>query len=77
MTTRLQKRWSGRLRTLGALLVLLGLVGLADRLVGLTAPSTGLSPVGRQVVPMWAVLAVLALGVGSFALGKRWSGSGG
>jgi hypothetical protein len=73
MPSRLQKRWSGRLRTAGALLTLLGLVGLADRLVGLASPSPGLSPIGRQVVPLWAGIALLGLGVSLFVWGKRWS----
>jgi hypothetical protein len=71
--TRLQKRWSGRLRTLGALVSLFGGVGLADRLLGLASPSQGLSPIGRQVVPLWAALGLIAVGLGLYLWGRRWS----
>jgi hypothetical protein len=58
--SRSQKRWSGRLRTAGALLALLGAVGLADAVV---------SGFGA-----WPVAAALVVGgLGLFALGRRWS----
>jgi len=70
--SRLQKRWSGRLRTAGALVSLLGAVGVADRLVGLASPSPGLSPIGRQVMPLWAALALIGLGIALYGWGRRW-----
>jgi hypothetical protein len=70
--SRLQKRWSSRLRTAGALLSLLGLVAVADHLIGLASPSPGLAPVGRQVVPLWGALALFGLGAGLLVWGRRW-----
>ena len=58
--SRRQKRWSGRLRTAGALLALLGAVGLADAVVS----GFGAWPVAAALV---------ACGLGLFALGRRWS----
>lgn len=54
--TRWQKRWGGRLRTAGALLLLLGGVGLAD-------PGS---------MPWTVPLGLFAAGAASFALGRRW-----
>jgi hypothetical protein len=59
--SRIQKRWSGRLRTAGAVLALLGAVGIADAIV---------SGFGA-----WQLVAaaLLAVGLALFALGRRWS----
>lgn len=71
--TRAQKRWSGRLRTLGALLSLLGTVALADRVLDLAAPTSPLSPTGRGAEwPAWAGVLFLAVGGLAYALGRRW-----
>jgi hypothetical protein len=68
--TRSQKRWSPRLRTAGALLLLAAAVALADRLIP-RAPDPVL---GRErSSTLFAVAAALALVGGvSFWLGRRW-----
>jgi hypothetical protein len=58
--SRIQKRWSGRLRTAGALLALLGAVGIADAIIS-----------GFGAWPVAAAL--IAVGLALFALGRRWS----
>lgn len=70
--TRLQKRWSGRLRLAGALLLLLGAVALADSIVGLASPASHLSAVGRQETPIPLGIGLLLLGGALFALGRKW-----
>jgi hypothetical protein len=55
-----QKRWSGRLRTAGALLTLLGAVGLGD------AATSGFGS--------WPLAAALvAGGLVLYVLGRRWT----
>ena len=63
----MQKRWSGRLRTAGALLLLCGTVGLVDRLL----PGGHQADWPEWVQPAAAVL-LLAVGGGLFTLGGRW-----
>lgn len=70
--TRLQKRWSGRLRTSGALLLLMAAVALADRLFDLGSPASPWSPLDRVRAPMIVVGVLLVLGATLFALGKKW-----
>ena len=70
--TRRQLRWSGRLRTAGALLALLGGVALADAIVGLAAPSSPLSAVGRASTPIPVGIGLLLLGGALYALGRKW-----
>jgi hypothetical protein len=67
--TRPQKRWSGRLRTAGALLVLLGTVALVDRVLPGSSNSVGMLPPVAQLALGGAALAV---GVTLFALGRKW-----
>jgi hypothetical protein len=67
MPGRAEKRWSSRLRTAGALLLLAGAVGLLDRLAAKSDPVLGPSP---AVVPL--ALALLAVGAVAFWLGRRW-----
>jgi hypothetical protein len=65
--TRRQKRWSGRLRTAGALCLLAGAVGLVDGLL----PHAADPVLGRA--PLEAVALGLAMvGAISFGLGRRW-----
>jgi hypothetical protein len=66
--TRRQKRWSSRLRTAGALLLLIGAVGLVDQL--LPGAREGLWPARTQSA---VALAVLALGLLLFTVGRRWT----
>jgi hypothetical protein len=69
MPTRTQKRWAGRLRTAGALLLLCGTVGLVDRLLpGGRAAEESLPP---WLVPTAAAI-LIAIGGGLFHLGGRW-----
>jgi hypothetical protein len=67
MPSRARKRWSPRLRTAGALLLLAGAVGLADRVLAPSDPVLGPSP---AVTPL--ALALLAVGAISFYVGRRW-----
>jgi len=61
--SRRQKRWSGRLRTAGALLLLL-------------AAAAGIDALGGRA-EVWPVAAGLAAAGGAlFALGRRWSRGG-
>jgi hypothetical protein len=67
LPSRLQKRWSGRLRSAGALLLLAGAVGTVDLLL----------PGGRQQEwPVWvqpaAAALLLVVGGGLFLVGGRW-----
>lgn len=73
--TRRQKRWSGRLRTAGALLSMLGAVALADRLIDLASPTGTLDALGDDRAP-WIVGAVcLVVGGAAYFLGRAWRGS--
>lgn len=70
LPTRAQKRWAGRLRTAGALLMLIGTVALVDRLLpGGSAESIVTLPGGVQLA-----IGTAAVGIGAacFALGRRW-----
>jgi hypothetical protein len=62
-----QKRWSARLRTAGALLLMAGAVGLGDGL--LPGSREGRLPAGAEAA---LALGLLALGALSFLVGKRW-----
>jgi hypothetical protein len=66
----LQKRWSPRLRTAGALLLLAGAVALADRLLPRAPDPLG----GAAGSRLFLVAAALLLAVGAlcFWLGRRW-----
>jgi hypothetical protein len=66
--SRAQKRWSGRLRTAGALLLLSSVVAFVDGLL----PQAS-DPVLGSLPHRWVFVAVL-LGVGAMAfwLGRRW-----
>jgi len=67
-STRRRKRWSGRLRTAGALLLLVGAVGAVDRLLPRAAdPVLGPGPFGLA-----AALVLAAAGAALFWLGRRW-----
>jgi len=67
--SRAQKRWSPRLRTAGALLLLIGAVALVDRLLpGSTAPLGTLPPLVQLVLGA----AALAIGGALFLVGRRW-----
>jgi len=70
MPTRGQKRWSGRLRTAGALLLLAGAVALADRLL----PRAPDPLTGRVSSLLYIGAAGLMLPIGAilFWLGRRW-----
>ena len=71
--TRTQKRWAGRLRTGGALVLLLAAVGTVDHLVGLAAPSRRPDALGGgDAVPVWVIVACAAVGAAAFALGRKW-----
>ena len=73
--TRRQKRWSGRLRTAGALLAMLGAVAVADRLVNLASPTGTLDALGDDRAP-WIVGAVcLVVGGALYVVGRRWRGT--
>jgi hypothetical protein len=67
--SRLQKRWSARFRTLGALLVLLGVIALVDRVL----PGSR-DPLLTLPAPTQLILAGCALVIGAtlFVLGRRW-----
>jgi len=69
---RLQKRWSARLRTAGALLLLLGAVAIADYALGLASPSNSTAVFADARAPLAAGLAALAVGGPLFWLGRRW-----
>ncbi|RMH41798.1 MAG: hypothetical protein D6689_10120 [Deltaproteobacteria bacterium] len=71
--TRRQKRWSGRLRTAGALLGMLGAVALADHLLDLASPQRASSVFAHTGAPAALGIAVTAAGVALYALGRRWS----
>ncbi len=70
--TRRQLRWSGRLRTGGALVALLGGVALVDAVVGLASPSSPLSAVGRASTPIPVGIGLLLVGAALYALGRKW-----
>jgi hypothetical protein len=67
--TRSRKRWSGRLRTTGALLLLVGTVGLVDLILPRSTDSLVLP---SAVIQALAALGALGLGAASFLLGRRW-----
>jgi hypothetical protein len=67
--TRAQKRWSPRLRTAGALLLLFGVVGLVDRLLPRGADSVDVLPAAAQLA---AAAGALVAGGALFALGRLW-----
>jgi hypothetical protein len=67
--SRAQKRWSPRLRTAGALLLLIGAVALVDRLLpGANAPLGTLPPLAQLALGAGA----LAVGAALFLVGRRW-----
>jgi hypothetical protein len=68
--TRGQKRWSARLRTAGALLLLAGTVAVADRLLP-HAPDPVLGA-ERSPVILAVAAALLAVGAVLFVIGQRW-----
>ena len=70
--TRQQKRWSGRLRTGGALLLILGVVALADHFLGLASPRTASSIFNDTRAQI--VVGAIAVPLGAIALwlGRRW-----
>jgi hypothetical protein len=63
--SRAQKRWSPRLRTAGALLLLIGAVAIGDRLL----PGARDLPAALQFS---LGAAALALGASLFLVGQRW-----
>ena len=66
--TRSQKRWSGRLRTAGALLLLGGAVGALDRLLPHAIdPVLGPTPLSLVLPPV-----LFTVGAVAFWLGRRW-----
>jgi hypothetical protein len=67
--SRAQKRWSPRLRTAGALLTLIGVVALVDRLLPGSSAPLGTLPVSAQLALGAASLTVGAL---LFTIGRRW-----
>jgi hypothetical protein len=71
--TRAERRWAPRLRTLGALLLLLGAVAIADQLIGLAAPAPTTAVLARERIPLAVIGAALAVGAALFWLGRRWS----
>ncbi len=70
--TRLQKRWSGRLRTAGALLLLLGVVAIADSFLGLASPKTASSIFNDTRAQLGVGTVGLPVGAIAFWLGRRW-----
>ncbi len=70
MTTHVRKRWSPRLRTAGALLLLGGTVALADRLLP-RAPDPLLGA-ERPPAVVAVAAAMLLVGAAMFWLGRRW-----
>ncbi len=71
--TRTQKRWSGRFRTAGALLSLIGAVAIADTLVGLASPQSSTSVFANETVPLAVGIVSGGLGGYLYYLGRRWS----
>jgi len=67
--SRLQKRWSARLRTFGALLLLFGAIALLDRLLPGGKDPLGTLP-GAWQVAVGAAAGVI--GATLFVLGRRW-----
>ena len=70
--TRRQKRASRPLRTAGALLGLLGGVGIADRLLDLAKHGAHGEPLSHARLPPWLAAGVAAVGVILYWLGRRW-----
>ncbi|HEY7955850.1 MAG TPA: hypothetical protein VII38_11190 [Polyangia bacterium] len=67
--SRAQKRWSSRLRTAGALLLLVGVVALVDlALPGRAGPLVTVPAVSQLAI----AAAILAVGGALFVLGRRW-----
>jgi hypothetical protein len=65
--SRTQKRWSGRLRTGGARLALVGAGASGDRL--LPGSREWMLPTGAQLA---AGATTLAVGLVAFVVGRRW-----
>lgn len=72
--TRTQLRWSGRLRTGGAVVALLGGVALADAVFDLASPQRAASVFGDTRAPLLLGVGAVALGAALFWLGRRWRG---
>lgn len=70
--TRQQKRWSSRLRTGGALLLLLGVVAIADYFLGLASPKTASSIFNDTRAQLGVGAVALPVGAIAFWLGRRW-----
>ncbi|HZS38534.1 MAG TPA: hypothetical protein VFF06_16980 [Polyangia bacterium] len=69
LPSRAQKRWSPRLRTAGALLLLIGVVALVDRVLpGANASWGVLAP----AVQISLGAGALAVGAALFLVGRRW-----
>jgi hypothetical protein len=66
--TRAQKRWGPRLRTAGALLLLLGVVALVDRALPGSSGTFAL-PAGAQVA---LGAGAVSIGLVLFVVGRRW-----
>lgn len=64
--TRRQKRWSGPLRTGGALAGMLGLMALADVVTGAA------DPLQRTSITAFGLLASLG-GLAVYLFGRRWT----
>ncbi len=70
--TRLQKRWSSRLRTFGILLIILGVVAAADRWVGLGSASS-VTSIGNDTPPSLVIAIIILLGgIGLYGLGRHF-----
>lgn len=70
MVSRTKRRWAGRLRTAGALLLLLGAVGLGDALFSSRSPGTGQLGLAEGLA---RAALLLAMGGVAFFLGRAWS----
>ena len=68
--TRAQKRWSARFRTAGALLLLAGVVALADLVLPRRPdPLQPVSPVAQLAV----AATLVTVGLARFLVGRRWN----
>ena len=70
--SRRQKRASRPLRTTGALLGLLGGVGVADHLLNLANRGAYHEPISHARLPLGLAAGVAALGVVLYFVGRRW-----